>query len=181
MRIKSIFLLLALSACSAAENDADDPALSNSAHEIFLVRHAEKQTGNDPSLTAAGKRRAETLARLMSDKKLTHIHSTNYRRTLETAAPVASQTGIEVQVYDPSNLELFADELRATPGVHLVVGHSNTTPQLVMALGGDPGSEIDEGSEYDRLYLINLKSDVPLSTLERFGVRYQNDALEKSD
>ncbi|MEM7460632.1 MAG: histidine phosphatase family protein [Pseudomonadota bacterium] len=70
-------------------------------------------------LTPEGEARAENL---------TQIHSTNYRRTLETAAPIAEQTGFEVALYDPRDLSGFADELRASKGVHLVVGHSIRPP-----------------------------------------------------
>lgn len=181
MKIKLIFLLVALSVCCACENDSVNRATSNNLHGVYLVRHAEKLTGKDPSLTNAGKERAETLAQFMSDKELTHIHSTNYKRTLETAAPVAAQTDIEIQIYDPSNLETFAGVLQSTPGIHLVVGHSNTTPQLARALGADPGSEIDEQSEYDRLYVIHLSPGVPTNNIERYGVRYQKGVQENKN
>ena len=176
MKLKLILLLLVLGACNKGEHQPGDRGVASKTHDIFLVRHAEKQTGNDPSLTAAGHARAQTLAQIMSDKGLTHIHSTDYTRTRETAAPIALQTGLEVRIYDPSDLTAFAAALRSTPGVHLVVGHSNTTPQLARALGGDPGSAINEQSEYDRLYVIKLNKEGPTtSSIERFGVRYQKD------
>ena len=178
MKIKLMILLLLLTACNASDNETSKQSAATIANEIFLVRHAEKQTGNDPSLTPEGRERATTLARILGDKGLTHIHSTNYRRTIETAAPIAAQTGLEIEQYDPRDLASFADELRAAPGIHLVVGHSNTTPQLAEALGGEPGSPIDEQSEYDRLYVISLNGQDVTSTIERFGVRYQKDTLE---
>lgn len=173
MKLISGLLVLFLGACTGLGNA---PALSaeTASHEIYLVRHAEKQTGENPSLTPEGMRRAETLAALLADAGMTHIHSTDYKRTLETAAPVAKQTGLKVQIYDPSDLDAFAEQLIATKGVHLVVGHSNTTPQLVTALGGDPGTEIDEQSEYDRLYVISVGQNGVESRLDRYGVRYRN-------
>ena len=92
------------------------------------------------------------------------------------AAPLAARTGIEVTLYDPRDLAAFADELIATPGRHLVVGHSNTTPQLAEALGGEPGSEINEASEYDRLYVITLSGSGVSSEIRRYGVRDQGNA-----
>ena len=44
---------------------------------------------------------------------------------------------------------------------------------LAAALGGAPGTPIDESTEYDRLYVIDLSFDGPVSRIERFGVRYQ--------
>ena len=121
---------------------------------LFLVRHAEKGDGADPPLTEAGQRRAQTLARMLAESGIGHIHSTDYVRTRETAAPVAERLGLEVRIYDPARLEELADKLLHEGGRHLVVGHSNTTPELVSVLGGDPGEPIEDAWEYDRLYLV---------------------------
>lgn len=141
---------------------------------VYLVRHAEKASNDrDPPLTEAGEARAAELAKQMKTAGLTHIHSTNYERTLQTAAPTAKATGLEVEIYDPSDLAGFADVIKAAPGAHLIVGHSNTTPQLVEALGGEPGSEINEASEYDRLYVVEISGDGMVRTeLRQYGVRY---------
>ena len=173
MKMISILLALALASCVQLNHDTAPEAEAAAQHEIYLVRHAEKQTGDNPALTDAGKVRAETLAELLSDKDLTEIFSTNYKRTLETAAPIAERTGLEVQLYDATDLDAFAKVLKSKDGVILVVGHSNTTPPLAAALGGDPGTPIDESTEYDRLYVIDLSGDAPTSRIERFGVRYR--------
>ncbi|MFN3212956.1 MAG: SixA phosphatase family protein [Henriciella sp.] len=181
MKFGMALALIALSACAVVDSGSAPMAAAGETLEIYLVRHAEKQSGDDPALTEAGQARAERLAEILAGKGLTHIHSTPYRRTLATAAPIAEQTGIEVQLYDASDLAGFADQLRAMPGTHLVVGHSNTTPTLAAALGGDPGSGIDEKSEYDRLYVVRLSPEPPTSSIERFGVRYQAPTLETAD
>ena len=173
MKMISILLALALSACVQLNHETAPAAKYAAQHEIYLVRHAEKQTGDNPALTDAGKARAETLAELLSDKGLTEIYSTDYKRTLQTAAPIAERSRLEVQLYDASDLEAFAEVLKSKPGVLLVVGHSNTTPPLAAALGGDPGTPIVESTEYDRLYVIDLSGDAPVSRIDRFGVRYQ--------
>ena len=71
--------------------------------------------------------------------------------------------------YDSGNLETFANMLRATPGNILVVGHSNTTPQLVKELGGKPGAPIVEATEYDRLYVLTANGRRFRTELRRFG------------
>jgi len=58
------------------------------------------------------------------------------------------------------------------PGRHLVLGHSNTTPQLVEALGGEPGAPIEE-MEYDRLYIVTLMDGRTSTVLLRFGSPYE--------
>jgi phosphohistidine phosphatase SixA len=140
---------------------------------VFLVRHAERAEDgtSDPVISLPGWDRARVLADMLSDTELTHIHTTDYRRTRGTGRPTADATGIEMEVYDPRSLSTFADRLRATPGRHLVLGHSNTTGELVAALGGDAGEPIDE-FEYDRLYVVTLTDDGASTILLRFGAPF---------
>ena len=139
--------------------------------QVFLVRHAEKTADkNDPALTAEGQARAETLASMLADAGLTHIHSSDYKRTRDTAAPLAARLGLEVQIYDPRDLPAMAAQLKSQSGRHLVVGHSNTTPQLTELLGGEGGTPITEATEYDRLYYVTIDANGDVaSTLLRFG------------
>jgi probable phosphoglycerate mutase len=123
---------------------------------VLLVRHAEDlEQGADPELSELGRRRVQELVGALASVRLTGVHSSPYQRTRETAGPVAAAHALAVQDYDPQQLPAFAARLRAAGGTHLVVGHSNTTPALVRALGGDPGTPIDE-SEHGRLYALTL-------------------------
>lgn len=161
---------------------------ANDTGTIYLVRHAEKVTDKsklivadprDPNLTDEGKDRAAQLSDRLASAEITAVWSTDYTRTRDTAAPLAKALGLEIQYYDPNNLEAFAKELLSAPGKSvLVVGHSNTTPQLVAALGGAPGYPIDEASEYDRLYRVNPRTGE--TALERYGKRYR-EAEDGSD
>jgi len=84
--------------------------------------------------------------------------------------PLAVALGLEVQSYDPRSLDVLARRLKAAPGRYVVAGHSNTTPQLVEALGGDPGEPINENYEFDRLYQAVIESDGSVvTTLLRYG------------
>jgi phosphohistidine phosphatase SixA len=152
---------------------------------IYLVRHAERadEPGEDPPLTQRGELRAGELARTLADVPLASINSTDYRRTLLTARQVAQQHGLEPELYDPSprGLRDLAARLAAWPGHHLVVGHSNTTPELVRLLGGDSISAINE-TEYDRLYLVILsKGGVVASSLLRYGPRSAGNTEDDPD
>jgi phosphohistidine phosphatase SixA len=137
---------------------------------VYLVRHAERgEDGtSDPPITAAGHERALLLAAMLRDTGITHIHTTDYARTRSTAAPVAELTGLRPAVYDPRDLSGFAERLRRMPGRHFVVGHSDTTPALVEALGGDAGAPIAD-PEYDRLYVLTLEGAGASTVLLRFG------------
>lgn len=138
---------------------------------IYIVRHAEKMDDSrDPPLSEAGKHRADLLADMLQDAGITAIWSTEYQRTLATARPLASRLGLEVRAYHAGELTAFAAILLRTPGRHLVVGHSNTTPDLVRALGGEPHGAFKD-SEYDRLYTIVASGAQVTTVLLRFGDR----------
>ena len=74
----ALLLLCVLLASSAAAQST-----------IFLVRHAEKKTGDDPDLTKAGHARAESLAKMLKDADITAIYTSEVKRTQQTAAPLA--------------------------------------------------------------------------------------------
>lgn len=136
---------------------------------VFLVRHAERLDDSpDSPLNDVGRERVARLRALVADVDFTHVHSTNLARTLDTARPIAEDDGVEIAIYSPGELEELAETIRATPGRHLVSGHSNTTPRLAEALGGEPHGPIDL-MEYDRLYVIVIHPDQPaVTTLLRF-------------
>jgi len=140
---------------------------------VFLVRHAEKTAAkDDPGLSEDGRQRSLQLANLLKDAGIDHVHSTDYKRTRETAAPFAEMTGLEIEFYswdDPPNL---AQSLKHDGKRHLVVGHSNTTTELVTLLGGEPGTEIDPSGENDRLYILTIHSSGVTTVLIRFGSAY---------
>ncbi len=137
---------------------------------VFLVRHAEKVDQSiDPDLSEEGYLRAEDLARTLADASIEQVHSSGFIRTKLTAEPLAVRLGLEIQLYNPKDLNTLADQLKAAGGRHLVVGHSNTTPVLVEILGGDPGSAIEEKNEYDRLYILTISKGEVSTVLMRYG------------
>lgn len=124
---------------------------------VYLVRHAEKQANPpdpaDPGLSDCGQQRAAALARIVASVDLQKVYSTPYRRTRDTARPVAEGHGLEISPYDPSGLEAFAGQLLRARENALVSGHSNTTAVLAGMLGGQEGEEFDEDI-YDRFYQV---------------------------
>lgn len=141
---------------------------------VYLVRHAERAEDGtrDPLISLPGWDRARLLAEMLRDAGLTRIHTTDYRRTRMTVRPTSDATRLSPQLYDPRDLQGFARLLRSTAGRHLVAGHSDTTPELVRALGGEAGSPIEE-SEYDRLYILTLTDEGTSTVLIRFGRRFE--------
>jgi phosphohistidine phosphatase SixA len=131
---------------------------------IYLTRHAEKSsTGSDPALTAAGQTRAQNIAAMLKKAKITSVFSTATVRTQQTAAPLAGMLSVPVQTYDYLQLSAFAQQLLALPGNSLVVGHSDTTPDLIAMLGGEAVPAIAE-TEFDRLYQVAIGQDGDVTT-----------------
>jgi broad specificity phosphatase PhoE len=125
---------------------------------LYLVRHAEKQKTSNPPLTEVGKARAATIAVFLKDRGIQKIYSTNYVRTLETAAPSAKAFGKEVELYDPRALADVAKDLKAANITSLVVGHSNTTMRLLNHLTGESYPDLKE-HQYDLLFEVKIADD----------------------
>ena len=152
MYIRTLVFLLVC--CFTGNTIATD---KDSAFTLYLVRHAEKQLdgSRDPGLTDAGKHRAEQLASWLRNRNVMDIWSSDYKRTLGTAKPLLNELGLEVTIYDPRNLVELAEQLKSNSHNSLVVGHSNTTPELAGLLCQCAIAEMDE-SEYDRLIVISI-------------------------
>lgn len=123
---------------------------------IFLVRHAEKaQDGDakDPDLSDAGRARAESIAEVLKDAGITAIYATELKRTQQTAEPLARLANVEVTIVPAKETAALIAKLKATDGAALVVGHSNTVPQILQALGVSAPVTIGE-SDYDNLFVV---------------------------
>lgn len=129
----------------------------------YFIRHAEKDesdpSNKDPELTAAGKKRAAKWAEILKAVQLDAIYSTDYKRTRETAAAIATTQNKQVTIYDPRKLN-DPDFQKETKGkTTLVVGHSNTTPAFVNAiLGENKHADIDE-KESGALFIVHVAPD----------------------
>jgi broad specificity phosphatase PhoE len=128
---------------------------------ILIVRHAEKATagGNDPDLSAAGQKRAEALAHILKDAQITAVFVTELKRTQETAAPTAKAEHITPTVVPANDASGLAAKVRALKGNALVVGHGNTIPDLVKALGVSTSISIPD-DDYSEILVVSL-ADVP--------------------
>jgi len=137
---------------------------------VFLVRHAEKADGpgQDPSLSEAGRRRAEALARLLQSAGVRGIYTSQFQRTQQTAEPLAKRLGVTVspvplsvkpsnprEVSDESVRELTKKIEAHAGGAVLIVGHSNSVPEVIRMLGGDAVPKIDESS-FDDLFVVTV-------------------------
>ena len=132
---------------------------------IYLVRHGEKALeGKDPDLTPQGVQRAQNVATMLGKTGIAHVFSTPTNRTRQTAQPLAQQNGLQVQLYDPKTPQALVAKVKTLSGPVLVVGHSNTLPELVRLFGGQPGADVAD-NEYDRLYQLMPGPNAPMATL----------------
>jgi phosphohistidine phosphatase SixA len=105
--------------------------------DVFVMRHLQAGTGDDPGLTEAGAADARRLAGWFKKAERPRaIYVSRFRRARETAASLSAELGVQPVVYDPSDSAALVEAVRAERGNVLVVGHSNTVPEIVERLGG---------------------------------------------
>jgi broad specificity phosphatase PhoE len=152
---------------------------------IIFVRHAEQtdHDATDPSLSDAGLRRVAELTRQLVDADVVAgidaIYATQFRRSIETAQPLADRLGLPVNTYDAADTENVLETiLKAHKGqIILVVGHSNTVPVLIANLGASKKVPPIEQNEFDNIYIISIPWFGKTKTIRlRFGEPYVPDA-----
>jgi len=166
---------------ATATSPALAPAPAPAPTTILVVRHAERADAGagerDPALSQAGSARAHALAEVAADAGVTAILATQYRRTRQTAEPLAERLGLPIGVVDVGqggirgHVEAVAREIRSVHagGVVLVVSHSNVVPLIVRELTGREVPEIPE-DEYDNLFIVTLVPDAaPRLVRARYG------------
>lgn len=146
--VTAAFLLLIFSGCTS-----DEKVLTT----VILVRHADR-TGDQDRLSPEGEIRVEELQRVLEEVNIDAIYSTDYLRTRATVEPLASARNLQIQLYDSGDLMPFANRisLEHRGETILVSGHSNTTPQLINALGVEPTLPDLNSVAYDRLFIVTL-------------------------
>jgi broad specificity phosphatase PhoE len=133
-------------------------------HTVFLVRHAERadaggampgMMADDPDLSRQGRARADSLVTLLKDAGIRTIITTEYKRTQQTAAPLAKALGIRPTVIPAKDVGALTAAVKSASGHVLVVGHSNTVPAVVKGLAA--GEEVAIGEQdYDNLLIVVL-------------------------
>lgn len=137
---------------------------------VFLVRHAEKADAprQDPPLNETGRTRANELARMLFDAGIKTIITSQFLRATQTAEPIAQRLVINITpmpiAMSPANPQQVSEEsiaeivkrINEKPGeAVLVIGHSNTVPEVIRMLGGDVVPTIDE-KVFDNLFVVTL-------------------------
>lgn len=146
-------LILALACSLALPAAAAEPT-------TYVVRHFDTPKGEkDPDLLPQGAARAEALARWFRGKRLCAILVTQYKRTRQTAAPTAAGRSIAIQSYDAADTAGVVARAKASACPVLIVGHSNTVPDIVEKLGGARPADLKHEDFGDVWTVANGKTD----------------------
>ncbi len=148
-----------LAACASRVDQSPDSARASTT-TFHIVRHAEKASDDpkNPSLSEAGRVRAQRLAALLRDETVVAVYASGYRRTQATAAPTATAHGLEVRTYDAAQpAAAFAATLRDDHRRDsvLIVGHSNTVSPIAAALCACEVPPLRE-DEFDRWITVRI-------------------------
>ncbi len=152
---------------------------------IIFVRHAEKalMPEDDPGLSPAGQRRVAELTRQLVDADVVAgidaIYTTQYRRTQDTARPLADALDLPINQYDASDTEQVLETIlkRHKGKIILVVAHSNTVPELIANLGASKKVPPIAENEYDNIYVISIPWFGKTKTIRlRYGEPYRPPA-----
>jgi broad specificity phosphatase PhoE len=137
---------------------------------VILSRHAEKMAmpPKDPPLSTAGEERANQLASTLADAGVDAIYVTELQRTQQTAAPLAARDHLKPIVIPAADIGALVKAVRTREtGVVVIIGHSNTVPAIIAALGGPAVRIADD--EYDNLFVLTLDGAKNSLLRLRFG------------
>ncbi|HEV7588321.1 MAG TPA: phosphoglycerate mutase family protein [Longimicrobium sp.] len=174
MQMPRIPLLLGVALAVAV---AGRPAAAQPPTVVVLVRHAEKALGgtsHDPPLTRAGEARARALVDALASTRVDAIITTQYRRTRDTAAPLAAARRITpevVDVHQGDQVTRIAQSVRTRHAgqVVLVVAHAETVARIIAALGGPRLPDLCD-TEYANLFVLVLRpGHEPALVRSRYG------------
>lgn len=131
---------------------------------VFVVRHAERADGGatggmmaatDPELSDAGRARADSLAVALKDAGITAIYVTEFKRTQQTGAPLARALGVAMTTVPAKDTAALVETIKSAGGNVLVIGHSNSVPEVITALGVAAPVTVGD-TEYDNLFVVRL-------------------------
>ena len=138
--------------CSTQPSDA-------LAQTVIVVRHGEKlDSSPDPVLSPLGEARAARLANMLAASNVSAIYTTQFKRTILLAAPTAKRLGVTPVTFEAKDMDALMAKIRARAkeDVVLVVGHSNTVPDILKRLGHPEVVTVIE-EDFDNLFIVTLK------------------------
>jgi len=134
---------------------------------VILVRHAEAQTAasGDPDLSKTGEARVRGLgqyiAGVLAGDKVDYLYAADSRRAQQTAAPVANEFKLPVNLLASSDWAGFASRIKREHRgkVVVAVGNASTIPAVLGDLSAENLALAED--DYDSLFLVVMPSPVP--------------------
>lgn len=129
---------------------------------VYIVRHAEKVDETDSTdLSPAGRQRAVALADTLAGRGIDSIFTTPYRRTRQTAEPLAQRIGVGAVAYAAAPTNVIVNRVGRIRGKDvLVVGHSNTILEIAKGLGTRPTMTSIASGDFDNLLRVRIRRRV---------------------
>ena len=142
---------------------------------VILVRHAEAEStqSGDPDLSKAGEARVrglgEYLAGVLAGGKVDYLYSADTRRAQQTAAPIANQFKLPINLLSSSDWAGLPSRIRREHRgkTVVVVGYASTLPGVLSDLSATSAALAED--EYDSLFLVVMPSPGPTRV---FRLRY---------
>ena len=139
---------------------AGNAQVARAQQAVFVTRHAERveYESADGVLSSTGEERAQALARVLADAGVTAVYISERKRTLQTADPLTQALRIAPTAVGGAGLEQVDATLemvraRDKNGIVVIVGHSNSVPLFLKALGYS--GEVTIGPrEHDDLFVV---------------------------
>ena len=142
---------------------------------VVVVRHAEKSMlpAEDPVLTEKGVQRAGIFATMLDSARVSAIYTTQFARNMQTAMPVAQRQGVSPTVLPITSGKVpeYAQALQRDIALHhpgatvVVVAHSNTIDDIILALGGPDIGDFNE-DHYNSIFILSIGSSGQASLIE---------------
>lgn len=127
---------------------------------VLLVRHADidvPAASTDPSLNAAGRARAKTLAHVVGAAGVTTVYTSTFARTKETVKPFVVQSGLQSKIAPAAALLAQQVTSGSAGAVVLIAGHSDTIPQFIAALGVPLPAPVIGPTQFDNLFVVTVR------------------------
>lgn len=132
MTIKAIVLALLVATVSAM-----GPAVTPAQPNIYVMRHLHTPAGvSDPDLTAEGMKYAAAVEDWFQRDPPNAIYASSTKRAQQTVEPLARRLKLAPKIYDPRDTPGLLAAVSLETGTVLIVGHSNTVPDIIEKLGG---------------------------------------------
>ncbi|MFC3195855.1 winged helix-turn-helix domain-containing protein [Marinicella sediminis] len=143
------------------------PKSNTEVTQIYILRHAEKVDDSaDPDLSAAGIERAKYWKKVLQHTEFDQVFTTDFKRNIQTAELIADESSVKPELYHPMSFEVLKFLQLIQGQKVLIIGHSNTIPDMVNRLINDTRFPPMSHENYNILYVVTLDKNGAASTVK---------------